>query len=390
MRFLIAAFVLTLIVGLVVTLHMVAPAFAEPHSARLRALLAEFPDPGSDARLEIEFSDLAAARKHRLFEADGTALEPGALSGRAMPQSLQMLALSDDAGMRQAVGFSLADVGQMAVLLAPPARAMIVDLYPGAGAAVPAALDGAGYAETVQGGVTAWARGQDLRPDFDAIDQTDPFGAGLGMASRVQLADDRLLQASAWSLLSAMTAPGTPRLADAPLVSPLLDALDHVETNERLVAATIWTDARSLGALDPALLLGQQIDPQVTAPEWPHFDMPALTWRSALFADFTDGPTSTGVLVLTVALPDAVMAAPLAERIATNWSSRPSALSGQSFAEMTGAEAEIRVEAADGEYWVVTLAATGATEPAGFRSYGHVFRRLYEGALSNDLVFLNL
>ena len=84
------------------------------------------------------------------------------------------------------------------------------------------------------------------------------------------------------------------------------------------------------------------------------------------------------------------MAAPLAERLAMNWSSSPSALSGQGFAEMTGAEAEVRVEAVDGEFWVVTLAATGTTEPAGSRSYGHVFRRLHEGALSNDLVFLSL
>ncbi len=67
--------------------------------------------------------------------------------------------------------------------------------------AVAAAYRARKFDESQEGGATIFARGEDFAVDFDALDQADPFGGGLGSAERVAVVPGRVLSARGWTAL---------------------------------------------------------------------------------------------------------------------------------------------------------------------------------------------
>jgi len=358
------------------------PATAQTVTAALRTAWAGIPAVPAGQRVEIGFGDLAAARALDVAAVAGALADPAWLQLRALPPGPWQQAVGHDFDdpWRAAVGFGPGDVLQMASLSAPPVQALIIDLAPGAGAAVAPALAARGYVEATQGGLTAWALGEDLGIDLAARDPGDPFDGGLGRSSRVHLAGDRLRQAVAWPVLAALPGTGDHALPRVPEAAALLDALDQIKGAGVLVGAVLWTDAGGLGLTDPlAVVTG-------AAPPPPG---PPAAWGMALFADLSDGPRSTGVLALTVTLPDDAAAEALRARVAAGWAERPGGSGAGSFATLTGAPVRTAIHQAAPGIWVLTLAQTLPTEVhAGGFTRNRTHETLLRGAMMRDLVFL--
>lgn len=369
--------------ALLLALGLLLPAApAAQTTAALRAIWAQIPAIPPGERIEIGFGDLAAARALDLAALPGGPIDPALAQYRALPPGpWQQSVLADaDDPWRAATGFGPGEVLRIATLSAPPARAAVIDLAPGAGAAVAPALAARGYAQITQGGLTAWARGEDFRVDPAARDMNDPFGGDLGQSSRVQVEGDRIRQAAAWPVLGFVAGARQGALAGQTEVVALLDALDRTKGAGALLGAVLWTDAAGLGlAVPPGVGTG-------AAP--PPAGQPAA-WGAALFADLSDGPRSTGVLALSVTLPDAAAAEALRARVAAAWADRPGAAGAGAFAAITGGPAQVAVHPAGAGLWVLTLAQTLPTEVfAGSITRNRSFEILMRAARMRDLVFL--
>jgi hypothetical protein len=368
--------------ALLLAVALVLPAAPLPAqtTAALRALWAEMPAIPPGERIEIGFGDLAAARALDLAALPGGPVDPALAQFRALPPGpwpQSVLADADDP-WRAATGFGPGDVLRIATLSAPPARAAVIDLAPGAGAAVAPALAARGYVQATQGGLTAWARGEDFRVDLAARDLNDPFGGDLGQSSRVQVEADRIRQAVAWPVLGFVASARDTALAGQPGVAALLDALDRTKGAGALLGAVLWTDAAGLALADPLGVVTGATPPPAGPPD---------AWGAALFADLSDGPRSTGVLALTVVLPDAAAAEALRARVAEAWADRPG--TAGPFAVITGGPAEVDIHPAGAGLWVLTLAQTLPTEVfAGRFTRNRSYETLMRAALMRDLVFL--
>ena len=368
--------------ALLIALVLALPAAPLPAqtTAALRALWAEFPALPPGERVEIGFGDLRAARDLDVSAVEGAQRDPALLALRAVPAGpwQQSVGGHPHDGWRGAVGFAPSDVLRLASLSAPPVQASVIELAPGASAAVPPALAARGYAETPRFGLTAWARGaEDFGADLRARDPNDPFDGGLGRSSRVQVQGDRLRQAVAWPVLAALG--GSPGLTDGAHVAALLGALDRITGAGPLIGATLWTDAGGLGLSDPLEIATGRAAPPAGPP---------VAWGMALFADLSDGADSTAVLALTVTLPDAATAERLRARVEAAWSDRRTA-AGTSFAGLTGGPLRASMAEAAPGLWVLALAQTRPTEVyAGGLTRNATLDRLLRGAMMRDLVFL--
>lgn len=363
---------------LLAALLALAPAaLADSPTARFRGLLAQAGDPGPRAGLMIVFGDLSAARALDPRAVAGAAADPAHAQLRGFPNGNLFATLRDPArDWRAAVGFGPGDVDRLLELAAPPFRAQILTLAPGALPAIPPALAALGYAEVKTGGLRAWAWGEDDALDLGARNPDNPFGGMLGMGSRIQVDGALLRHATSWAALAALGA--APVLADRAALAALVDALDHLAPEGALTQAVIFPEAAMLGLDDPAALLGRAA-PGATPP----------AWRAALLADFAAGPVSTGVLALTAVLPDEAAAQALAAHAARAWDARPVPSRERSFADLTGGPAEVTLHRATPDLWVLLIAQTGPTETYGRGiTRNRAYTALFEGALRRELVFL--
>lgn len=343
-------------------LTLLPATLAAQTTAGFRALLADLPALPA----EVAYGDLAAARALDVSAVAGANRDPVILQLRALPRVPLTDGVRDPrTAWRAVTGFGPPEVLRMATWIANPEHAAVFDLAPGAGAAVPGALAASGYAEETRNGVTAWAaRGADFDMSLRARNPDDPFGGTLGMSARVQVDGDRLRQARSWPMLAAM---GTaPALAADRQVTALLDALERITGAGALIGATLWMDTAEMGLIDGAGMI--------------------------LLADLSDGPNSTGVLALTIALPDAAAAQRLTERVATDWSQRPTTAGvGATFGGMTGGPAQVTVDPLGDGLWVLTLTQARPTETytrSGTLTRNVTYTWLSQGLMQRDLVFV--
>lgn len=367
---------------LLAALVTLAPAaLADSPTARFREMLAQTRDPGPLPGLTIAYGDLAAARALDFSAVEGARLDPAYTQLRGFPLGDLSYGLRDPAtDWRAAVGFAPGDVQQLLELSAPPFQAHVMALDPGVLDHIPSALAALGYAPTQNGPLTAWAHGADLTVSPGARNPDNPFGGMLGRASRVHLDGTLLRQAASWPALAALLDPTQPRLTDQPDLSAILEALDLYAPPGALAQTILIPDAGALGLSDPlAVVTGAATPPEGSVS----------AWRAALFADFTTGPDSTGILALTLNLPDEDTAFALANHAARTWAERPVPPSELSFGGLTRAHAEVLLHEAAPELWVLLIAQTGATERHGRGlTRGRAFTYLYAGAMRRDLVFL--
>ena len=352
-----------------------------PPTAALRAMLDHLPASFLAPRTQIGFGDPAASRAQDLRAVTGADPNPDIAQLRGFPGGDLTSYLRDPAtAWRGAVGFGPGDVAQVLLAGAGPEGAMILRLTPGSGAAVAPALAAHGYAQATQGGVTAWARGQDFQLNLRARNPDDPFGGHLGRASRVWIDGDLIRQGAGWPVLQALAGAAASPATRQPEVAALLGALDGAGAGGALLGAVLLIEIGALGLNDPMpALTGVPAN-----PPWP-----GLEWRSALLADFGDGATSTGVLALTVALADPGMAQTLRAHVERGWSARVGNLGRATFAQITGGPADVTIHPAGAGLWVLQLAQIGPTESFGAGlSRNRSFNHLLTGAMQRDLVFL--
>lgn len=254
------------------------------------------------------------------------------------------------------LGFAPGQVASMLTITALPQSAILLQLPPGVADAVGPALIANGYAQSDQMGYAAFARGdEDFAVDIAARNSADPFGAGMGMASRIAIQGDLLLQSRAWPMLTEMTDEDAPKLADNPEIAALLDALDGMPVDlGGLIRARLMTDPLVIGAWDP--LADLQIDTAPDRADPPKSRLPF--WSMGLLADLATADTETAVIALVYATQtDAVTAA---ANLQSAWLHQLSPALGRSFEDITGAGAVTSVSGTGP--FVVLLAATVPTK----------------------------
>jgi len=326
------------------------PGAARAPADALRQMLDLVPALPVGEMVQVEFGDLSAARAQPAGTVPGATADPALTQLRALERSALSRAIRDPAtDWRGAVGFGPAQIDQVVTLTAPPVSAALIRLQPGTGAGVPTALAARGYALTDGPGLTAWARGDmDFSVDIAARDPDDPFGGGMGRSSRIVVADDLVLQAAGWPVLAALLAAPGGSMAAQSDIAALLAALDRTTGAGALISALILTDAGGLGLGDPAAMLRGAPPSVAGAP---------TAWRMALLADFANGAQATGVLALTVTLPDAATAQALREHVQAGWDTRALPGSAQGLGAMLGVPAQVSVTDAGGELWVLLVQA---------------------------------
>lgn len=306
--------------------------FGEDDTAGLRAMLDLLPAAmvqTTDNRAEIGFGDLAAARG-----LVGPGSSPRMTAGlraaaRAMPPGpvAQQVGYGPEA-WREAVGFAIDDVERVILFDMPPLAAGVWDLRPGVAAGVPAVLRARGYDAVERDGGPVLAFGEDMRIDIATRQPGDPFRGELGRSARVTQEGAILRHASAWPVLAALQGASRAPAGQEPVLSAMLDRLEGLDRGV-LVRAELVPDASGIALGDPlAAVTGG-------APGGS-----AVAWESLLLADFTTGPESTAVLVLSVPWPEEVSPDSLAQAVSVAWQARPSA-TRQTFAERLGVLAEV-------------------------------------------------
>jgi hypothetical protein len=324
-----------LILLFVVSLGLSTTAMADGRSNMLRSLLAVTPVSflgPLDARWDVMFSDLpAAALAISALPADsnaifGTPLGPLARAG--LPPLTDTMDTDSLTQWPALVGFDIEQVQAILTVQAPPESVMVLRLSAGVATAVGPALLANGYARADQ----TYIRGQeDLSINITDRNPADPFGAGMGMASRVTVQGDLVLQSRSLPLLQDMTGQ-TDKLADMPEMIALLDALDAAPADlGALVRMRLLTDPLAIAAWNP--LAGLTLDDMTVVTEPPKTRLPF--WSIGLLADLSTPGTETAAIALVY--PTRNSADTAAAVLQTAWRMQKSPATGQSFYEIVGA-----------------------------------------------------
>lgn len=346
-----------------------APLLAQAPSDPLRTLLSALPDPTGLPRMGVSYGDPALARGLDLGGVPGAASDPAARSMRGLPiGSVAMALIPRRDRAPTAAGFGVADIARIAQITAIPREATIIDLVPGASAAVPPALAAMGYEQRDERGVMVWALGEEgPRGRRAERNSDDPFRGVMGGTPRVQVDGDRLRQTDGSDLMVALVRGVGASLMARADIAALVGAVDSLPGTGGLMQAMVYPDMSVLGAAPPADL----------APGLPA----TAAWQSMILADLSDGPQSTGLLVLAVTGTDQAGAQALAGLMARRWAEAPvSTRSDRTLADAAGGPVTARVLPGAEGGWLVALHQTAPT--AAERS-GFTYNPAYVAVLSS-------
>lgn len=352
-----------------------APLMAQAPSEPLRALLSALPDPTGLPRMGVSYGDPGLARGLDLSAVTGASADPAVMSMRGVPPGVMVMGLVPRRDRtRTAAGFGVADIARIAQLTAIPREATIIDLLPGAGAAVPPALAAMGYEHRDERGVMVWALGEEgprgRRAERNA---DDPLRGAMGGTPRVQIDGDRIRHADGSDLMVALVRGIGGSLMARADIAAMAGALDSLPGTGGLVQAMLYPDMAVLRAAPPADLVP---------------GLPATAeWRAMMLADLTDGPQSTGVLLLALTGPDAAGAQALADGMVRAWSGTPLDNSThRTLADVTGGPVTAQALPGAGGLWLIMLHQTRPTlaERAGYTrnlAYSELVGTLRRGTL---------
>ena len=241
-----------------------------------------------------------------------------------------------------------------------------------------------GYAQSDQMGYPALFRGEDDAM-FDPAQRSmaDPFGARMGMSSRIGVQGDVLLQSRTWPVLTDMMLPSGAMLADNPEISALLDALDAAPAElGGLVQVRFLTDP--LSSTNP--LLGVDVkaplDDEATMPTPLQSDLPF--WSMGLIADLATADTETAVIGLVY--PTQAIADDAAVVVQNAWKNQISPASEQTLAQIIGTDAAVTV-AGTGPF-VMRLTVTVPTEARGGWIRNRPWSVLVQAYMQRELLLL--
>lgn len=221
-----------------------AVADARPGAARPTSI-AEVPDNGDDPAFRLWFAAMM-----------------GVTSG---PADLLQGMLRAAAAWPETVGFDAAQLDRLTAFGEPPVNGVVAEGRFDA-AAIGSAFESRGFVGRQDGDRTWWCSpdGCDagMEVDLANADPGDPFGGRLGRRQPLAVLPDALLSSASDAVVASMVATAAgeaPALADIPLVTAVLDALDAT-TDVRLIQAELVPGTEL--ALDVAALLGPNVAPE--------------------------------------------------------------------------------------------------------------------------------
>ena len=269
----------------------------------LQDILARIP---ADASGLIYLNDLAAARR----QVDPLTTDaPTDLDRALAPMSSAFLPAALDQnsllyfpdGGKEALGFSVFELDQIAGWGAPPQAPLVATGIDRHGDAIAERLRARGFAATPTQGHTVWHLQDDFKIDI-ARRNDDPLTGPLGQSQRIVVDGDTLLFARGWPVMNDLLDPGA-TLATEPDTAAILRAGYALRGAGDLLGAVIVPFPPS-GRLDPGILLqsGGNMKPEQFAlllDRMPGRDLPGLPpfLRYGLLL-WQDGYDTTGAIVI--------------------------------------------------------------------------------------------
>ncbi len=321
---------------------------AQDRTAMIRGLLTHVPTSflgPVDERWDIDFGDLRAAAVAVSAPPKGTddlfMTDLAPFFRARLPQLSEFVSSETVGEWPGLVGFNPAQIIAAISVQRLPHTALVLQLDPGTATAAQPVLLANGYAQTDQRGYPALFRGEDDAM-FDPAQRSiaDPFGARMGMSSRIAMQGDVLLQSRSWPVLTDMMQPSGPMLSDNPELRALLDALDAAPADlGGLVQVKLLTDP--FGLINPlaGIDVFEPLEDGDTLPIPPQSDLPF--WSMGLIADLATANTETAVIALVY--PTQSLADNAAAVLQDAWKTVLTMETGESFAQIIGADAIVTV-----------------------------------------------
>lgn len=218
------------------------------------------------------------------------------------------------------------------------------------------------YQARTVGDWSTWWRGEDYDIDRDARDPANPFGGGMGRASRVASDGESLVSAPGWPPIEEIAGPPGTTLRDLPEMAVIVAALDDPRFGDAgLVQAMVMPQA-------------PQANNAASEPVLP-------PWRLGVLADLSTGPVDYGVAA--VVYDDRATAEGLIGPLLSAWQAVRSTEHDATFAELAGGEAEAFVVGDDPA--ALVLAIERPMDGEEQEASNLVFQALYEGYVTDDL-----
>ncbi len=254
---------------------------------------------------EIFLADVSAAKRQlAAFPVDDGYANLLLFAPLATPPGFdpQGLAFHPD-GYRAAMGFSIAEIGQIAGWGKPPDTPVIMT-FPGIGdrlTAIGSAFRARGYQVKDVDGADIWHRLDDNAFD-NALILDDAFSGPLGQSVRLAVGADRLLFSRTWASMKTLRTPG-PSLRDDPIAARLLAGAYALDGYGDLLDITLLGPQMPRNDILP-ILLGASASAEALEALRLELELPkdGLPWfpQHAL-ALWQDGARMTGAILIPFA-----------------------------------------------------------------------------------------
>jgi hypothetical protein len=159
----------------------------------------------------------------------------------AAPNQQAVIAATEDAGLRAAVGLQASDWVNTWEVAQGAARVGAMDIFPDSEMRLRGALYVRGLTEEIRGSTPVmWTGEADFEPRADRQDGSNPFGGDMGLPLRVAFNGDRAIWATGWPALDLVMAPNGPTLAERADAQGLINGLRRVGNLGGLVSVRCW------------------------------------------------------------------------------------------------------------------------------------------------------
>ncbi|MEJ6389079.1 hypothetical protein V8J83_06150 [Gymnodinialimonas sp. 2307UL20-7] len=159
----------------------------------------------------------------------------------AAPNQRAVIAASEDAALRAAIGLQASDWVNTWEVAQGVARVGAMDIFPDSEMRLRGALYVRGLTEEIRGGAPVmWTGEADFEPSPERRDASNPFGGDLGLPLRVAFIGDRAIWATGWPALDMVISPSGSTLAQRADAQAVINGLRRVGNLGGLVSVRCW------------------------------------------------------------------------------------------------------------------------------------------------------
>lgn len=159
----------------------------------------------------------------------------------AAPNQQAVIAATDDAGLRAAVGLRASDWVNTWEVARGVARVGAMDIFPDSEMRLRGALYVRGLTEEIRGSIPMMASdAADFEASPDRQDGSNPFGGDMGLPMRVAFTGERAIWATGWPALDLVMASSGPTLVERADAQAVINGLRRVGNLGGLVSVRCW------------------------------------------------------------------------------------------------------------------------------------------------------